>query len=824
MADSGWTFWVHLIKDGERTGLLLKRQAMPNGDIQTKYFFSGTPEGLVPNEHILRACDYSYARLEPRNDERRVMQLLTACAAVGGTQKRLSDTVPLNVVCSTDKYSEINRLFEDGEKGHRNAPSELRRFLISYDVFSRFVLKKKRGADVLEIRAKEFRVLPLATLIFRNDFHYLRPIDQVLRVGEDLSPEWFRKEGPIAADFDAGYVFRRTKTLGELSMPVQNSPMFLLHGPSATGKSIIVRTLANDLRDSMPVYYFTCAEDRYFEHTRLLDEIRTATGLVIIEDIHLAPDKIEYVCSRLEGKDHPPILFTGRHSFRDGQHHHGPNLALIPSTELLPLENVDGLIDQFIHSQSLPDLSPEARLSVKEASADSFWFLAYALVGYRDHRGRSVPAKWLVDGVRDDLRRLERIKSPTEPYAAQYPQILVAIAPLYRREVLTAQTFLTHTLGFAKDALNELVARCEITRHDIPEGEVLYGLRHSGLADAYWEYGKAYRHPDVPANYQQCIYDYAVAETPNGLEALACTDADTRTALFKKCEEQGVLPAIIERETSIDAMNRWLSIGHPGLARDSHLTEIIVRKLDSQADARQMATAIVIMMVLDDSSAWPREVVGHLSPRVLAQRACEETRPKTIEMVLSIGQMHSDSLAKQICRKLDSCMVGAILATSTDTSKVVACGKKIRELDYHKWEDICRELDVDNLLRHMACSVETGSVLQLLAMIIDADEGIARNILECPQVHDLFKRLVAATDVGDADSDVSMAYIANHKRWKDFLNKIELPRIHTLANRYVCPETADTFDPITICLPVKSIDAISTARSLRKGDSSESPA
>ena len=78
-----------------------------------------------------------------------------------------------------------------------------------------------------------------------------------------------------------------------------------------------------------------------------------------------------------------------------------------------------------------------------------FWDRFYALRGWKDAHGKGTAEDWSADRVLTDLRALGQ-------KTRQLPEILVALAPLYRHEVPTDEAYLTATREFAGAALDDL--------------------------------------------------------------------------------------------------------------------------------------------------------------------------------------------------------------------------------------------------------------------------------------------------------------------------------------------------------------------------------
>ena len=122
--------------------------------------------------------------------------------------------------------------------------------------------------------------------------------------------------------------------------------------------------------------------------------------------------------------------------------HLEPDLLLVDADEipLEPFQDVDAIIELYIHYQAIhnPSLSwpPKSIEQIKTVSEQDFWLLNYALQGYVKANGQGKQESWIKTGVTEDLRNL---KNCGDIHAAQYPQIVVSLSPLYMNEVMTAE-------------------------------------------------------------------------------------------------------------------------------------------------------------------------------------------------------------------------------------------------------------------------------------------------------------------------------------------------------------------------------------------------
>ena len=441
-------------------------------------------------------------------------------------------------------------------------------------------------------------------------FKYLKSIQRVLSIASE--PEWFRKMGPELVDFEDGWVYERPQAFGELRDRVMANSATLLEGESATGKTILARTLAYRFHkdEQVPTFYFKPYSGVPFDSYELAREINTEAGVFILDDCHIANRMFQAVYSSLEPSPDRHVLFVARPPFRkflSDQRIWNPSEKECLTLE--PFDDVEAIIEHSVRysKNDYPNLiwSEEIKEALREESRGSFWLLAYAIKGCAHAEGNGDTAQWIRQEVKLDLRCLEEIDSPDEPYAYQYPKILVTLSPLYKNEVLTEQGYLLKEgFGFNEQALGALARHGEITRRRTSQGHVFYGLPHSALAKAYWEHGMEYRNSLGLPEYESFIYAYAVSDVCNGLEAVDSGKPDERVNVLRRLYETGDIVGVVEREESLSRITLWVTdTGRkPHLAkalRRQELLEVIARKLDESEDIETQVECICELSLTD---------------------------------------------------------------------------------------------------------------------------------------------------------------------------------------------------------------------------------
>lgn len=387
---------------------------------------------------------------------------------------------------------------------------------------------------------------------------YLRDMRDVLKWdNHKTKAQWFRKSGPIAADFRAGYVYERKELLEELHKLVSNNKISILEGDGGTGKSVVIRNYAYNAiknKSDLPIYYYCFKLDLPIDDYRILiQELNSVNGMVILEDIHLAAPAIQCVIEEFAGNCTILLITRSMFEFNMLKSHSCivqqlERLSIGGQTELDwllgldPFNDIDQIIEHYIRKrfgENYPWTS-WLRESVRP-DRGSLWLLSYALAGCtEDGYQESCIAK----GVIDDLEDIEK--------RGGNPEILLALSPLYMREIPTSQLFLLKTLGFDRTEINKLVEMGEIIKQDF-RGKTFYGLPHSSLALAYWKYGHDYRNCLLFPEYNDFVYNYVTSDAPNGLEAATRISPEAVTYVLNKLVDDNKILSVIEKEENKEA-------------------------------------------------------------------------------------------------------------------------------------------------------------------------------------------------------------------------------------------------------------------------------
>jgi len=707
-------FKVFAVKDGGAYGLLVRRQMSRDQPEEQRYFWFSDGEGLAPTREIMQACDRCHELRHSLYEKRLVKELVDYASAV-------SQTGNMTVVKSVAvKYRDTKGFQGLVDHFFERVNSPLRDFFRDADTFKTKVLAKVRRKDEIVGMAVEFGILsPHCVAISGLD--YVKPLEVVLELANE-QPEWFRRQGSIAVDFDNNRIYPRRKLLEDLNKLVLNNSFSMLEGIDATGKTTIVRQFGYGLHKlrKLAVFHFDCARDKDFDKDKLIKEINSTKGVIILENIHLVTQKLQRVYACIEPNPNRHILFTARPSFRKRETRRDRLLSAVKTIELEPFDEVDAIIDYYASCHPKLPWPENARESIKNVSKKSFWLLGYALKGYVDLKGKGEPKTWLAAGVRDDLEELEKEKS-------HFPEVLVALSPLYINEVLTDEIYLTKVLSFDLPVLNELVCRGEITRQDAQDGHIFYGLPHSAQAEAYWEHGMKYRiRAEIP-EFDDFIYKYATSKLPNGLTAILHSKPERMVSLLLRLCDEGKITEVVAIEQSLSAIAYWADhaakydrLGRKCL-RNSQLLKTLAKKMDKEDNLMGVTFCLCDIYSCDKKAG--KELWQLLNQRKLADKLSMADDVENVSWCIECIGTECKEIGTQLCEAINLKELADRMQERTAkdmcdylsaiTSANKQCGERFWNI-----------LDHTQLVTKLAATEEIAEIIKNIANIFEADKGI----------------------------------------------------------------------------------------------------
>ena len=590
MPTSNPDFVVTAVVDGERFGILFEKRLSVGCPYECAYFFLDGQEGLRPSGEVLRLCGNRWAKLYAPLEDAHILRELRAYAEQA--KRTGSDSTPM-------KLSQTYR----SEKGYASALSHflsrggrpIRDFVGGLRAYTSLIVRKLDAQPELVGMGACFRVRRQDQVLPDEELRYLQRAKDVLD-SDNADFMWFRKTGPSAADLRST-VYRPSSLVAQVMDLLQDSPIALLEGEPASGKSVVARTIALDIceRRKDPVYWFAETSSPSTTSTPLLPpdpfglaaEINSRQGLIVLEDVHRNTPLYQLVCSRIRQDGDRRVLLTARPNHRSLADARFDSLCRWPCYSLTPFAYAQPLLDHYRTQNPSPDVPwTEADMqAILRVSQNNYWLLCYALRGYETQPESCSPREWIREGVRLDLDQLKR-------YQVDLPQALVSLAPLSSRETWTAEPFLTETLGFDSGTLQELLRRGEVLVAE-HEGVGYYRIPHASLASAYWDAGHNYRRLRRLPECAEFLFHYARSDARNGLTAVL-KSFEHKDAVLAQLDAHDLTREAVERECNLYAISEWAVWHGPGhlWLSDDRLLNSLAQKLNGEYD-RQAAVECI---------------------------------------------------------------------------------------------------------------------------------------------------------------------------------------------------------------------------------------
>ena len=697
-----YQFRVFVICDGDCYGLLIEKMEPLSSVPQYAYFWHDGGKGLAPTEEIKRHCgenchklvssekyesgSHVHARL--RDQEIIFLELLDYAkwaASNGYKGSKLQKAKNLRIDYKTyDKgYAGVLSSFFNKKR----TVCALRDFMDKLYVYTDYVLESPYGSDTVIGKAKEFSFRDPHNPLPEKNLIYLQDAEKLLKINNSSGAEWFRPDGPLFSDFVDKRVHRRS-ILDSLKKTVFEKPAYLLKGEVATGKSVIVRQLMYELLDNHIIAYcFDVSGDRGFKRDTLLREILSVTGLIIIENVHLEPQKVDWVLSRVTQGEDKHLLFTARTSIDDFKGLFNQEIHRVESKTLRAFEEADKIIDCFLRHPDTPSEVSNRREELLKVSKDNFWLLSFALLGCAASQGKGEPQSWISNRVNDYLASLKELRD--DKYCQQYPEIVLALCPLYKNEVVTEQSYLTDMLGLNEDAIEGLARRGEITRQETEDGLVFYGLPHSALADAYWEHGKKHRRK-LP-EYEDFIDDYASSGMSNGLKAVVCVGRGVGTQILDRLDACDKLANTIKKERDTSIVAELVKVANADIMNKTDIADAVARKIEECNDL------IVILKCIFFAYYFSPKLCRKTWELCKNKFAHRLNHTEDVEDIATcIGDIHSASLgmAKELCVLFSFKQIATNLNQSQELRGIINCICRIHNSNQETCQKIwglCKE-------------------------------------------------------------------------------------------------------------------------------------
>lgn len=700
---------LFVLKRGDRFGILLRR--IPAiGSTESAYFTLRDDSELLPGESVRSECgEYNCHRLDGLQPHLAILHEFRVHAEF------LADRPLREKRRASAEYAQgVKALFDHSpdRRGYHESP--LRKFLHNRQLLSKeFLLRRMdhvvAASERFEVIAPE-HLFPKVSILQTND--------DVLRVASPLRDGWFAKTGPLFADFTADRVYRR-KELDQLKQCVDAHRACILVGDIASGKSVVLRHLAYELRGTRLVYWLL-GDD--FEPADVVAEIKRLRGLIIIEDIHRQVRLYQQLLQRLPTETlECKLLFCGRPSFEQAQDSRLPRFDELPRIQLHASSALDGILDQTAQVQCQRRLADTERVAIKPVIGSNLWLLRYALQGLKDAPGTD-PRSWVAAGVREDLNDLRQ-------YGGDCPAIAVSVSAMSSAEVGTAESFLTGPLGFKAATLDHMVDIGELRRFHFANGSAYYMSPHAALAEAYWEHGSRYWSRIGMSSWCDVVRAYLALQPPNGLRAvLACQEYGADVLGLPG--DTDVLVELILAEESLRSIIDWV-VRNDDMGAD--LPEVVASLAARVSRSRELRSAATLVRALPGTVDFD-DFLRHIDVAALATACSTPTSVSDLmgamAVISALGEWPTyraptgvyNEQTRRLCESIDASRAAASLDAIGDLLRTCSFVRWIWSGSPRNGASIWRLLDKSKLSQLLKCTKDPTYLVKCLVSLRDLPE------------------------------------------------------------------------------------------------------
>jgi len=331
-----------------------------------------------------------------------------------------------------------------------------------------------------------------------KDMTHIQTLEKYLKKDMIKDPKYFRKIGPLWADFEAGYVTKRDEA-DKIIRFFEKERFQLLIGDAASGKSTIASIIGYKLyKEGWKVYYLKPEIVQSSSRKELQNDIdslciNNKKSLIIIEDLHRNALKVVELLEYIENSKTRFLIIT-RKSFKT--YLKSEKISFIEELckeiklEDKELDKIAGEIIETFKQNQKDERADELALFtlddknkiIREAKKN-LWVLAYLLEAWKPNIG--INFNLVYKKVRRDIKDLI-IEFRNKYEIRGVPETLFSIAPFSVFEVGVCKSFLNENYSTSKinlKTIEKLIEYGEI----IENKEGYYLIPHSTLAQLYME-------------------------------------------------------------------------------------------------------------------------------------------------------------------------------------------------------------------------------------------------------------------------------------------------------------------------------------------------
>ncbi len=576
----------------------------------------------------------------------------------------------------------------------------------------------------------------------------LRKIETVLHKDEDLEPEFFRKAGPLWADFKGGYIFRRDE-VDEIINKLNEKPIQVVEGGPASGKSVLLKNIGFDLKKSgYEVFYIDCKFEREEDINTYIKEVLkvdNAKTLLIIDDYHLKKDVCEHFLEQYQNRGirETKVLIGTRPLGEEGAKRR-LEIQYLNTTKITSESVSQNIINEYLKKQF--DLNDEVirdfSLSFSKYERD-LWYLSWALKEFNP--GEGAIKTNIYENIKNSILKIKDSAEDVE-------DIFLPLSILNRFEIPMEKRILTNReygLGIEKKEIDNLIEQNEIVQTKVTDSKerTALALHHSSLAELNYE---TYRNTELGEDFKDRFEIYG--------------DGDFEECFLLYYLIHSDLLYYIDT-TSLDFQDFFMGIILQNLSNDG-LKKKIQRAIQHNIDSNKELEGIELYLygyltVLPTD--FVAELVKELNIDKLARRINETddggrnssffgtTQGPFLKKI--VGQINLEKLRLKVMN--DICVISSILGALSNTDKDIT-RDFVHKLGVSHIKELFSRLQISDEFDPIR------SMPRCYGMIAVADDTLTNELLEIIKDRVQYLSLMEIKNFIFAVSDQAALYSNSH--------------------------------------------------------------
>ena len=344
------------------------------------------------------------------------------------------------------------------------------------------------------------------------------------------------------------------------------------------------------------------------------------------------------------------------------------------------------------------------------------------------------------------------------------------------------------------------------------------------------EHGKEYQKRRKIKDYEQFMRDYAISNTPNGLEAIMTAEEDLREQILSALDVAGQLPMVLRHEKSAEVIANWLlGMVLLGIPLAHNVLAILAQKIEEADDlsclsewmsaicdseeeygrtlwnlldhnklkgrVEKTGQAVRLIMAINHASYededLAQEILGLLSAEGVARGLNEEESPYQLAEYIEIIYHTNEEVGRNVWELMDKENLAAKLSRPRDIVDARMCLYKL----FHTVEqgmayEICALLNVEELTRVLDGVEEFWEIGRYLSWILDSNEIIGQKVWNYLNKVGLAVKLCRTLDVEKMDEWSDGLRSFQEEKASEICNLLSVEEIVAKLNLAEDPELA----------------------------------